>query len=204
MFDFTNHTDSIEYSVDSGRSSRVRKAVSVTLLVVVVFLLIALGMGLGAAIGYVAKHSATTAPTVHTNPPHTDICTGTVEARKARAELLYTNPGYLTTEPVQVSDDKNRHWCVFGTNPESDLWWGIAYIGDDNPVYRTMLAENGYSDSATRAVIMYQGIPPLKFARDGWVAFITPSGSVNGDVWTAFKAGAGVRLLMDIADHAEK
>lgn len=204
MFDFTNHPDIVEYPVDSVRTSRVRKAVSITFLIVIFFLLISLGVGLGAAIGHVTKHPVTTAPTVHASSPRVDICTSAAAARKARSELLYTNPGYLATEPVQVSDDKKRHWCVFGTNPESDLWWGIAYIGDDNPIYRTMLAENGYASSATRAVIMYQGIPPLKFARDGWVAFITPSGSVDGDVWTAFKTGAGVRLLMDIADHAEK
>lgn len=193
----------INYPEESPRP-RTRRAVKVAALLAVVSALV-LGVALGSALANSKKHPDAQPASQHPKSVYMDICAETPQAAQGRAKLLYTDPRYMAAKPVQVSDNPDQHWCVFGTSYQSDLWWVMAYIGDDNPIYRAMFAENGYDDNATRAVITYQGIPPLKFARNGWVAFITPSGGSNDEeVWSDFKAGAGAHLLMDIAKQAEK
>lgn len=134
-----------------------------------------------------------------------DYCSDTSESAALRGKLLYTDARYMKQKPAQTSADSenpSQKWCVIGTSYESDMWWALTYVGEDNPVYKAMFAENGYADDATRAVITYQGIPPIKFARDGWIAFITPS--ETDETWSEFKTGAGAMLLTDIAERSEK
>lgn len=130
-----------------------------------------------------------------------DYCADSLDATKLRAKMLYTDPRYMEQKPAAIPDDDGdgpHAWCVIGTTYPSDVWWVIAYAGVKNPLYRTMLAENGSSDNATRAVITYQGIPPIAFAREGWLGFITP----GDDVWSDLRAGAGAELLRTLANDA--
>ena len=150
-----------------------------------------------------AVGGAVIATKVKDNPPvtsaFTDYCADTPESEFERSKLIYTDGRYLRDTPEQVSEVEGQHWCVIGKEKgNADMWWALVYVGTDNPIYKTMVAEMGDDDSATRAVINYQGLPPVKFARDGWVAFITPS----DEPWSAFKTGAGAMLLQKIADSA--
>lgn len=134
-------------------------------------------------------------------PAALDYCAATEEGTTLRAKLVYTDTRFLTTTPEQVNDDENGRWCVFGPNYDTDLWWVAVYVGEGNSLYGTMIAENGDSDDATRAVLRYQGIPAVKFAREGWVGFLAQD--EDGEQWTAFRAGAGGMLLHEIARSAE-
>lgn len=135
------------------------------------------------------------------NPAALNYCAASEEGMMLRAKLVYTDTRFLTTEPEQVNDDENGRWCVFGPNYDTALWWAAVYVGEDNGLYSTMLAENGDDDNATRAVITFQGIPAVKFAREGWVGFVAQD--EDGEQWTAFRTGAGAMLLSDIAEAAD-
>lgn len=136
-----------------------------------------------------------------TDPAALDYCAATEEGSMLRAKLVYTDTRFLSTEPEQVNDDENGRWCVFGPNYDTALWWAAVYVGEDNGLYRTMLAENGDDDNATRAVITFQGVPAVKFAREGWVGFVAQD--EDSEQWTAFRTGAGAMLLSDIAKAAD-
>lgn len=135
------------------------------------------------------------------DPAALDYCAATEEGSMLRAKLVYTDTRFLSTEPEQVNDDENGRWCVFGPNYDTALWWAAVYVGEDNGLYRTMLAENGDDDNATRAVITFQGVPAVKFAREGWVGFVAQD--EDSEQWTAFRTGAGAMLLSDIAKAAD-
>lgn len=192
--------DVIDYPEKSPRPRKLWIFRVAALLAVVSALIV--GVVIGAVLAN-RKKTPTVSSDGHAKSMYMDICADNHAAQQARAKLLYTDPRYMAAKPAQTSDSPDQHWCVYGTSYKSDLWWVMAYIGDDNPIYRAMFAENGHGDDATRAVIEYQGIPPLKFARNGWIAFITPSGSGAEETWSEFKAGAGARLLMDIAEKAK-
>lgn len=130
-----------------------------------------------------------------------DYCAASEDGSLLRAKLVYTDSRFLEETPEQVNDDENGRWCVFGPNYDGGLYWAAVYVGEDNGLYRTMLAENGDGDNATRAVVNYQGIPAVKFARDGWVGFLAQD--ENGEEWTPFRTGAGAILLNDIAKAAD-
>lgn len=134
-------------------------------------------------------------------PAAMDYCAATDEGTALRSKLVYTDTRFLTTTPEQSNDDENGRWCVFGPNYDTDLWWVAVYVGEGNSLYGTMIAENGDNDDATRAVLRYQGIPAVKFAREGWVGFLAQD--EDGEQWTAFRAGAGGMLLNEIARSAE-
>lgn len=201
--DFPDTTDIVDYPDVPGHNKRsrfssvLRKAAALVLPVA----LFGGGVLLGKIIATPDTRTANSSE--HAKAVFQDICADNNEAVQARSKLVYTDPRYLAAKPASQSENPDQHWCVFGTSYESELWWGMAYIGEDNPIYRSMFAGNGYDDHASRAVITYQGVPPLKFARDGWVAFVTPSGSGGEETWSDFKAGAGAMLLLDIAKHAD-
>ena len=138
---------------------------------------------------------------VPSDPAALDYCAATEDGSMLRAKLVYTDTRFLETDPEQVNDDENGRWCVFGPNYDTALWWAAVYVGEDNGLYRTMLAENGDDDTATRAVINFQGIPAVKFAREGWVGFVAQD--EDGEHWSAFRTGAGAMLLSDIAKAAD-
>src|SRR5699024_10559283 len=112
-------------------------------------------------------------------PAFVDYCAPTKEGSLLRGKLVYTDIRYMSDKPIQTPENPDQHWCVTGTTYESTLFWGIVYVGQDNPLYKTMVAENGEGDNASRAVITYQGVPAVKFARDGWLGFITDSDDVS-------------------------
>lgn len=130
----------------------------------------------------------------------TDYCAPTHESEFERSKMLYTDARYLTDEPVQVAETEGENWCVIEPSNAAGegMFWGILYVGEDNPLYQVMVSESGDDDNSPRAVVTYQGVPPVKFARDGWVGFTTPS----DEQWSAFKTGAGLMLLQRIADQA--
>lgn len=138
---------------------------------------------------------------VPSEPAALDYCAATDEGTALRAKLVYTDARFLDTELEQSNNDDNGRWCVFGPNYDTELWWAAVYVGEDNSLYRTMLAENGDDDNATRAVIRYQGLPAVKFAREGWVGFLAQD--EDGEEWSAFRTGAGAILLSDIAKAAD-
>lgn len=150
---------------------------------------------LGAVIWKFTRNEAPAAPAA------LDYCAATDDGTSLRAKLVYTDTRFLETEPEQVNNDENGRWCVFAPNYDAGLYWAAVYVGENNGLYRTMIAENGDDDNATRAVVTYQGIPPVKFARDGWVAFLAQNG--DGEQWTAFRTGAGAMLLTEIANAAD-
>lgn len=128
----------------------------------------------------------------------TDVCADTPLALAKRAALVYTNRDFLSNQVEQVSDDNGPRWCVFGTNDKNnDLWWVAVYAGEGNGVYRALIVDRREADDPP-ATLTYAGLPPIQFARDGWIAFITPS----ENTWTAFHAGAGARLLADLVTAA--
>lgn len=130
----------------------------------------------------------------------TDYCAASPESEFERGKMIYTDGRYLKDNPVQVSEKDGEHWCVIDPEKgDGTLHWVLLYVGVDHPIYKTMLAENGDDDTATRAVLRYQGIPALKFARDGWIGFVT---SDTDEPWSDFRAGAGAMLLQRIADQA--
>lgn len=128
----------------------------------------------------------------------TDMCADTDTALSLRSKMVYTDPKYMGNI-VKRSETDGDNWCVFGTTFSEDQWWALVYVGEDNPLYRVMISENGDDDNATRAVITYQGVPPVKFAREGWIGFIT---GTDGEQWSAFRTGAGAILLQTIARDA--
>lgn len=128
----------------------------------------------------------------------TDMCADTDSSASLRSKMVYTDPKYMGNI-VKRSETEGDNWCVFGTTFSEDQWWAIVYVGEDNPLYRVMISENGDDDNATRAVITYQGVPPVKFAREGWIGFIT---GTDGEPWSVFRTGAGAILLQTIARDA--
>lgn len=97
------------------------------------------------------------------------VCAPTNEGRDTRSEMFYTDKRYLSPE-VSLSEDVPPQWCVFTTSYPSGMYWGAVYVGEDNPLYKTMTA-NGTALNETRATVIYQDIVPLKFAANGWVGF---------------------------------
>lgn len=178
--------------IPSKRGKRALYAVIATALLAVAILV---GVFIGRdSVNHAAKSVAGDAPAF------VDMCADTKDSAQARSKLIYTDPRYLNPKPVQVSDDSNKKWCTIGTSYESSIMWGLAYVGEDNPIYRTMIAENGDGPDATRAVITYRGVPGIKFAAHGWLGFVTPS----DEEWTAFKTGSVAMLMQDIANDAAK
>lgn len=190
----------VDYPADADIDAQGHRIVSRGMLALTIALAVALIGSLAAlTVQHVNNSKRTSATAI--SAPFEDYCGNTPESAALRAKLLYTDTRYMRQEPAQTSadtDNPDQKWCVIGTSYESELWWVVAYVGQDNPIYKSMLAENGKADDATRAVITYQGIPPIKFAREGWIGFITPS----EDTWSEFKAGAGAMLLFDIAEQA--
>jgi hypothetical protein len=128
---------------------------------------------------------------------YADICADTPLAVSKRATLVYTSRDFLSNRVEQESDSSPR-WCVFGTNDNhNDLWWVAVYAGESSGIYRALVAERHETDDPP-ATLTYAGLPPIQFARDGWIAFITPS----EDTWTAVHASAGARLLADLVTAA--
>lgn len=148
-----------------------------------------------------AVYTVRTLSSAPQEPAALDYCAVTDDGTMLRSKLVYTDTRFLNEEPDQVNDDDNGRWCVFSPNYDTGIHWAAVYVGEDNPLYRTMLAENGADDNASRAVIGFQGVPPVKFARDGWVAFVAQD--EDGEKWTAFRTGAGAMLLDRIATSAE-
>ena len=141
------------------------------------------------------KNTNTTAALKNIN-----VCADTNVAARERAATVYTDQRYLQ-DGVAESSDGNvlAPWCVFTTAYDSSLYWGLVYVGDSNPIYTAMLAESGDRDDASRAVITYQNIPPIKFAKGGWIGFITPS---DEDDWTASRAAQTAQELSALAQRA--
>lgn len=129
---------------------------------------------------------------------YVDICADTPLAVSKRSTLVYVDRNFLANRVEQESEDGGPRWCVFGTNDNhNDLWWVAVYAGDSSGMYRTLVAERHETDDPP-ATLTYTGLPPIQFARDGWIAFITPS----ENTWTAVHAGAGARLLADLVTAA--
>lgn len=128
-----------------------------------------------------------------------DVCANTHVAVKERSALVYTDQRYIQDDALVTSKTGAiTPWCVFTTTYDSGLYWGAVYVGSANPLYTTLTAENGEGDSSTRGVITYQSVPPIKFAKGGWIAFITPS----EEKWTADAAVTSAKRLADIAQQA--
>jgi hypothetical protein len=168
-----------------------RTAATVSAAVLIVVLLVGGGFlwGRHTGAGTTAKASASSAHTAFL-----DICADSSEAKSERARFVYVKPEYLTDTIEQKSDNPDSRWCVFGNKLTSGLWWAVIYVGEDNPVYETLVAENGTGEHASRGVVIYRGLPPVTFSRQGWVGFLTPPG------WTEFRTQAAAIRLADIAD----
>lgn len=127
-----------------------------------------------------------------------DICADTPSAVAGRSALVITKTDFLASKVEQESESGTR-WCVFGTSDGNhDLWWVAVNAGTSNGIYRALTADRRDGEDGAPATLTYAGLPPIQFARDGWIAFITPS----EDTWTAFHAGAGARLLAELVDAA--
>lgn len=156
-----------------------------------------------AFIGYVVTRPSAPPPVAAAQP--FDICAVTAVSASERAALVYTDKRYLSAGVEATSDpDSLTPWCVFTTNYASGLYWGAVYVGTTNPLYIAMTAESGNTDSAPRAVLSYQTVPPVKFARSGWIAFVTPSTTdpTSASEWTAGDAALAAKKLADIAQRA--
>lgn len=130
--------------------------------------------------------------------PAVNLCASTEEAVRERMKLIFVDPDFQRAEPMQVSDG-TATWCVLGLEKGQGMYWGIVYVGHDNPLYRTMVADSGDSPDVPRAMITYPDSPPVQFAHNGWIGFMAPS---DGETWTELRTGAATLLLSDLAQKA--
>lgn len=127
--------------------------------------------------------------------PPVNLCAESPAAERERDKLLRLGPYASGAALVQTSGGTGT-WCVLGHAEASGSYWGIAYVGLDNPIYVAMTTESGDVPEKPRARLTYPGSPPVTLARNGWIGFATPSG---GEPWTELRAGAATMMLFDLA-----
>lgn len=124
------------------------------------------------------------------------VCAPTDEGRDLRAQMFYTQKRYLSDE-VEPSEELPPRWCVFTTTYDSQMWWAAVYVGEDNPLYRVMVAKDGAELDKTRATVIYQQLVPIKFAYQGWIGF-------TADGYSRFATKALAIQVWHLADRMNR